>query len=129
MSSNADVVRQVYDGFAAGDIDTVLSTMDPAIAWTEADGFPYAGTYTGPDAIVEGVFARLASEWDGYAAVPSEFIDSGERVVALGRYSGTYKATGKSFEAPFAHVYTVRDGKITDFVQYTDTKLVDAALT
>jgi uncharacterized protein len=74
------------------------------------------------------VFAKLGSEWDGYAARPHEYVDGGERVVALGQYSGTYKATGKSFEAPFAHVCEVRDGKITRFMQYTDTVLVQRAL-
>ena len=39
----------------------------------------------------------------------------GDTVVALGDYGGTYKATGKSFSAPFAHVWTLHDGKILRF--------------
>ena len=60
--------------------------------------------------------------------MPSEFIDGGDNVVVLGKYSGTYKATGKSFQADFAHVWTIRDGKAVKFVQYTDTALVQKAL-
>jgi uncharacterized protein len=71
---------------------------------------------------------KLATEWDGFAAVPEEFLDAGNRVVALGNYSGAYKATGKSMNVPFAHVWTVTDGKITKFVQYTDTLKVSEAL-
>ena len=59
--------------------------------------------------------------------VASEFLEAGEKVVVLGRYSATSKGTGRSFEAPFAHVFTVRDGVIVDMQQYADTKLVHDA--
>jgi len=126
--SNLDSVRTVYDAFAKGDIPTVLGFLSPDIEWTEADGFPYGGTYVGPKAVLEGVFMRLGGEWEGFAAVPQEFIDGGDSVVALGKYSGTYKRTGKSFQANFAHVWKVEDGKAVRFVQYVDTLLVQRAL-
>ena len=126
--SNLDSVRQTYQAFAEGDIFSVLGFLNSEIDWTEAEGFPYAGTYHGPKAVLEGVFMRLGSEWNGFAAVPDEFIDGGDTIVALGKYSGTYKATGKSFEAKFAHVWKVQDGKAIRFVQYVDTLLVHRAL-
>ena len=126
--SNLNSVQKVYEAFAKGDIPSVLGFLTPDIAWTEAEGFPYGGTYNGPRAVLEGVFMRLGSEWNGFAAVPDEFIDGGDTVVALGKYSGTYKATGKSFQANFAHVWKVQDGKATRFTQYVDTLLVHRAL-
>jgi ketosteroid isomerase-like protein len=126
--SNLDSVRGVYEAFAKGDIPAVLSFLSPAIEWTEAEGFPYGGTYNGPDAVLSGVFMRLGTEWDGYAAVPDEFIDGWDTVVALGKYSGTYKATGKSFQANFAHVWRVREGQAVRFTQYADTLVVQRAL-
>ena len=126
--SNLDSVRGVYDAFARGDIPAVLGFLSPDIEWTEAEGFPYGGTYVGPDAVLSGVFMRLGTEWENFAAVPDDYIDGGDRVVALGAYSGTYKATGKSFRANFAHVWTVRDGRATRFVQYVDTHVVRGAL-
>jgi ketosteroid isomerase-like protein len=42
-------------------------------------------------------------------------------VVALGEYSGTYKATGKSFRAPFVHVWRLQNGTLVKFRQHTDT--------
>jgi ketosteroid isomerase-like protein len=60
--------------------------------------------------------------WDNYRAQPTEFIDAGDTVVALGRYSGTYKATGRSMDAAFAHVWTLRDGRVVRFRQYMDTR-------
>jgi len=126
--SNLNSVRGVYDAFAKGDIPAVLDFLSPDIEWTEAEGFPYGGTYTGPNAVLEGVFMRLGAEWDGFSAVPDEFIDGGDAVVALGKYGGTYKATGKSLQVNFAHVWKVREGKAVRFVQYVDTLLVQRAL-
>ena len=121
-------IKSVYDAFAKGDIPSVLATMSADIEWTEAEGFPYGGTYHGPKAVLENVFMRLGSEWIGFAAVPHEFVDGGDTIVAMGKYSGTYKRTNKSFEAQFAHVWTLRDGKAVRFVQYVDTLLVQRAL-
>ncbi|MBA2647433.1 MAG: nuclear transport factor 2 family protein [Pyrinomonadaceae bacterium] len=126
--SNLNSVRGVYDAFAKGDIPAVLDFLSPKIDWTEAEGFPYGGTYVGPQSVLEGVFMRLGTEWEGFAAVPDEFIDGGDTVVVLGKYSGTYKATGKSFQANFAHVRKVREGKAVRFVQYVDTLIVQKAL-
>ena len=106
----------------------MLGFLSPDIDWTEAEGFPYGGTYHGPKAVLEGVFMRLGSEWNGFAAVPDEFVDAGEVVIALGKYSGAYKATGKSFQAHFAHVWRVKDGKAFRFTQYVDSLLVHRAL-
>src|SRR5262245_17375261 len=119
-----DAVQGVYQAFAKGDVPGVLGFLTADIEWIEAEGFPYGGTYICSDAVLEGVFMRLGTEWDGFAAVPDEFIDAGETVVVLGKYSGKYKVTGKSFQANFAHVWKTREGKAFKFVQYTDTLLV-----
>ena len=43
-------------------------------------------------------------------------------------YHGTYRATGKSFSASFAHIYTLRGGKIVKFVQIVDSAKVLEAM-
>lgn len=126
--SNLDKIKSVYDGFAKGDIPSVLEVLSADIEWTEAEGFPYGGTYRGPKAVLESVFMRFGSEWIGFAAVPHDFVDGGDTIVALGQYSGTYKKTGKSFRADFAHVWNLQDGRAVRFVQYVDTLLVHRAL-
>ncbi|MGI8835713.1 MAG: nuclear transport factor 2 family protein [Pyrinomonadaceae bacterium] len=126
--SNLNSVRSVYDAFAKGDIPAVLGFLSTDMEWTEAEGFPYGGTYNGPNAVLEGVFMRLGGEWDGFAAVPDEFIDAADTIVVLGKYSGAYKATGRSFTANFAHVWKIQAGKAIRFVQHEDTLLVHRAV-
>lgn len=128
MAGNSETIRTLYAAFARGDVPAVLAGLAADVKWTEAEGFPYGGTYTGPDAVLQNVFMRLGTEWDGFAAVPHEIVAQGETVVALGEDSGTYKATGKRFSAPFAHVWKLRGGKAVSFQQYTDTAVVQRAL-
>jgi hypothetical protein len=70
----------------------------------------------------------LSAGWDGFSAKAHEFIAQGDRVVSLGTYSGTFKKTGRSFSAAFAHVWTVRDGKLARFDTRTDTAKVLEAM-
>ena len=58
---NTAIIKLLYAGFAAGDMPAILANMAPDIAWTEAEGYPYAGTFHGPQAIVDGVVIRLAT--------------------------------------------------------------------
>lgn len=128
MAGHSDTIANLYAAFARGDVPAVLAAFASNIRWTEAEGFPYGGTYVGPDAILQNVFARLGSEWDGFAAAPHEFIANNDTVVALGEYSGTYKATGKSFKTPFAHVWKFDGDRVISFRQHTDTAVVQRAL-
>ena len=121
--TNADVVRGAYEAFARGDVLDVLGAMDPQIEWREAENLAYAdgNPYIGPKAITEGVFLRLATEWEGYAVTPDRVLEGDNTVVVFGRYSGRYRVTNRTVNAQFAHVWTLRDGKLAAFEQYTDT--------
>ena len=120
----AEEVEALYRAYNRGEVATVLEAMDPHIAWREAEGNPYrpaSGTLIGPDAIVEELFAKLATEWDGFSVGPERFHGAGDIVVVEGRYTGVYKATGRAVDAQFCHVWRMTDGKLSAFQQYTDT--------
>lgn len=123
--TNDEIVRRLYDAFAKGDVPAVLGAFDENISWTEAEGFMYGGTYNGPNAVLENVFMRLGTEWEGFAAVPDKIVDGADgNVISTGTYSGKFLATGNSMNVPFAHSWELNDGKITKFTQYTDTAVI-----
>ncbi|MCM5553945.1 nuclear transport factor 2 family protein [Pleomorphomonas sp. NRK KF1] len=128
MTDNRDIIRRTYEGSSEENGRNLLAVLSPEVEWTEAEGFPYAGSYVGVDALMKGVFHRLATEWDGYKAEVHTYLADGDRVAAFGVYSGTYKATGKSMTAHFAHLYELKDGRIVRMQQYVDTALVQRAL-
>ena len=123
--TDGDIIHSLYDAFAKGDVPTVLGAMDPDIEWNEAEGFMYGGVYRGPNAILENIFMKFATEWEGFAVVAAKIVDGGDgNVVGLGTYSGKYLKTGKSMSVPFAHAWEFRDGKIVSMRQYTDTAVI-----
>ena len=99
MTSNLDLIRSTYEGPSEENGKHLLAALAPDAEWIEAAGFPYAGTYVGPEAIIANVFQRLATEWIDYRAEVASYVEEGDQVVAFGFYSGTYKATGRSMRA------------------------------
>jgi ketosteroid isomerase-like protein len=128
MPSNLDLIRSTYEGAPLDNQRNLRAALAAGAEWTEAAGFPYAGTYVGPDAIFDGVFRRLGSEWIGYRADVHTYLADGDHVAAFGVYSGTYKATGKSMTASFAHLYVIRDGRIVRMTQVVDSAVVNRAV-
>ena len=121
---NVDVVRGMYESFGRGDVEGVLAVCDPQIEWRQAEGNPLegqGGSLIGRDAVMEKVFMRLAQEWDSFIVTPRQFHDAGDSVIVEGRYTGGYKATRRSIDSQFCHVFKVREGKVTSFQQYMDT--------
>jgi ketosteroid isomerase-like protein len=131
MTPQVDIVRRFYDALGRGDVPTILLLLDAQVEWTEAERFPYyGGTWQGPQAVLDNLLKPLAGDWDEFSAKAHEFIAEGDRVVSLGTYSGTFKKTGRSFSAAFAHVWTVRGDKLARFNMHTDTaKVLEATQT
>ncbi|HEY5136883.1 MAG TPA: nuclear transport factor 2 family protein [Candidatus Nanopelagicales bacterium] len=121
MATNKEIVEGVYASFAQGDVPAALGAMADDIQWTEADGFPLAGTYVGPQAVLEGVFMRLGEIGNDYAVVPEQFVADGDTVVMLGHYGWKHKTSGEPAVVKMAHVLTLESGKIVAFQQHVDT--------
>ena len=126
--SNVELIERLFDAFRAGDRAALHRLLAPDVVWVQSAGFPGGATHVGPDAVIDGVFARLARDWDGWTAAVRELLDAGGVVVVLGEYRGTYRLTGRSAVASFAHVYRIRDGQVRRFEQYTDTHLLVEAM-
>ena len=92
MTTPGTIVRRFYDALGGGDVSAVLSLLDAQVEWTEAERFLYySGTWRSPQAVLDNVLKPLAADWAGFSAKAHEFIAEGDRVVALGTYSGTFK--------------------------------------
>ena len=110
---------------------TVLGSMHPDIVWNEAESNSMAdgNPYIGPDAILNGVFARLGSNHDYFNLKDIQLHNmSDNKVLATLRYDAKVKATGKAYNAQVAHLWTLNNnGEITAFQQFVDTKKLSEA--
>ena len=121
MATNKEIIAGAYASFAKGDVPAALGAFADDILWTEADGFSLAGTYVGPQAVLEGVFMRLGEIGDEYAVVPDQFVADGDTVVAIGSYTWKNKNSGEPASVKMVHVWNVDGGKAVAFQQHVDT--------
>lgn len=127
---NRAIVNGMYQSFSTGDVPAVLAAMDDNVVWNEAEGNTYAdgNPYKGPDAVLNGVFGRLGSDWENFRLVDIKLHEmANDQVLATLRYHGKYLKTGTSINAQAAHLWKLKDGKVVSFQQYVDTKQLAAA--
>ena len=119
---NTALVQQAYNCFKIGNIPALLELLSEDVTWQLPDmaGIPFAGKRTGRDGVGE-FFASLAANQDAIRFEPREFVAQGNKVVSLGEYEWRVKATDRQVASEFAHVFTIRNGKIVDFQEYMDT--------
>jgi steroid delta-isomerase-like uncharacterized protein len=128
---NINVIDSVYKAFGEGDIPTVLGLLDTQVEWNEAEGNALAdgNPYIGPDAVLNGVFARIGAEHEYFKLVNIQLHEmANNQVLATLRYNAKLKKNGALIDAQVAHLWKVKDRKVIGFQQYVDTKQLDDAL-
>jgi ketosteroid isomerase-like protein len=124
--SGIDVIRQVYEAFAAHDLDRLLALSDPACVITQDPSLPWGGRHVGHEGVTAFALALIGTT-DSVVTVGSLFEADG-RVIQCGRTSGTVRANGETFDLPEIHTWTVRDGKVTEAHFAIDTPAMLTAL-
>lgn len=125
---NIETVKKMYELFAEKDNEAIKNIFDDKIKWNQMKGFPEGGQYVGSELIFEKVFAVFRKDWNNWNATITRYIDSGDGVFVIGFYEGTYIKTNRYIKAEFACEYKVKNEKITEFNQYTDTFLIGEAM-
>ena len=121
---NTTVVQDAYAAFGRGDIQTLLSTLADDIVWMPVYGagshVPTAGERRGKAAVAE-FFKQVAETTDFVSFEPKEFVAQGDKVVALGSYSAKMKPSGQNYSSDWVMLFTVRNGKVTAFREFSDS--------
>jgi ketosteroid isomerase-like protein len=124
-NGNVAVVRRLYE--ARGNPNVIRQVLALDVCWEVVPGFPHSDVYHGLSGVVD-FFTRLFGDFEEWRTEPSEFFEIGDRVIAVGTYSARAKATGKTFQARFTHVWTLRDSVIVRLQQCADTAQIAKAL-
>ena len=127
---NLNVVKDAYLAYRDRNFDALRNCVAEDVKWFAIGPpnlIPTAGTRYGPDQ-VEQYFATLDQREDIQSFEPEEFIIDGDKVVAMGHLERRVDATGKLVKSPWAHVFTLRDGRISDFRSFYDTAAAVTAL-
>jgi ketosteroid isomerase-like protein len=122
-STNLDLVRSIYAAWERGDFSTA-EWVDRDIKFVLAD-WPDAGTWSGLAGMTEGM-RQLLSAWEDFYVVADESRElDDECVLMLMHVGGRGKASGLELQAANvtrggAHVFHIRDRKVTRLVVYFD---------
>lgn len=119
--SNVQIVQGGYNDFLTGNVDGVLNRFADDFTFTTpgAPEIPYAGTKRTREELA-AFFSDLAGHVTFSAFEPREYVEQGDRVVALGRYAGKVNRSEHPFDTEWAMAWRIRDGKVVEFVEYTD---------
>jgi len=124
--SHVESIQALYRAFLKRELMTILSLVDPGIEIRQTELLPWGGTYKGLGGLKD-FFGKLLDHLDSKVDF-TQWIESGNTVVAIGHSHGTVKANGNSFDIPIVHVWHLRDGKAVLFESYVDTAAMLKAL-
>jgi ketosteroid isomerase-like protein len=121
-SNPVDVVKTAYAAFGRGDVAAIVALCDDKIDWQFNGGtrVPYSGRFGKAD--VANWFGNVAKFDDVQSFEPREFIPGGEHVTVIGWERCAARPSGRVFESPWVHVFTVKNGKVTRFWGIYDTE-------
>ena len=122
-SENIQVLQDLYAAFGRGDMPGILNLLDENVDWYfngRSSDIPFAGRWQGHAKIVD-FFSTVAQTCEVLEFGPNEIIPMGEHILSLGHERVRAKTTKRVFESDWAHIFTVRDGKIVKLREYYDT--------
>jgi ketosteroid isomerase-like protein len=122
-AKNVRTVQETYAAFKANNIQEVLKGLSNDIEWSipgPAGITPLCGTRRGKDQVAD-FFKQLPQLEEVQQFDPREYIAKGDKVVVLGHYKARVKATNRTMESDFVHVFTLRNGQAVQFRLFADT--------
>ena len=116
-NGNTALARNAYEAFSRGDVATVIGAMASDIELNVPQVLPQGGKAKGHEEVGQ-FFERLATKWQDFGIDIDALVESGDRVLAIGRAHG--KLDGVETGYGFVHSWTVRDGRLARFDEYVD---------
>jgi uncharacterized protein len=126
---NLRTVEAVYAAFGRGDLGALLNTLGEDVVWEHpgpAD-IPWAGERRGRDEVAQ-FFIAVNQHLEVEQFAPRSFVTRGDEVIVLGYERMRTRIGGRVYGTHWVHAFTVRDGRITGFREYTDTSAIAEAL-
>jgi ketosteroid isomerase-like protein len=121
-------IDNLYASFLTGDLEGILDLVSDSSVWTVYGPaeVPFMGEFRGRSGAKQFLEALIGTQEDVTMEI-SDRIAQGDKVVFVGNYTATIKATRKTVSTAFAHVWTVEDAKITRFLDFFDTAAAKSA--
>ena len=124
------IVKDLYAAFERGDFEHIDGLLAADVLWTfhgPQHLIPYAGVYKGREG-VRRFFDVVRATIDVRAIGQRQFVESGDTVAVVGWERSVARETGGEFAADWLHLFTVKNGRIAGFEEFTDSAAIVGAL-
>ncbi|MGH2923167.1 MAG: nuclear transport factor 2 family protein [Solirubrobacterales bacterium] len=114
------LVRRIFDGWNADDVDAVLAVVDPEVVldFRTTEAFPgLREEYRGHDGFREW-WRRVREPFEYWNAEPRRLFRDGDKVVADVHFVAKGGSSGVPVEMDFGNFWTFRDGLMVRFEAY-----------
>ncbi len=108
-------MRAGYQAFSQGGLN--VSIFHPEAEWHQRPQIPDARTHRGHEEITR-MSDEFANSFEAFRAEPLEIFESGGKVVAVVRVSGRVSGSDHRAEMDEVHVWSFRDGMVSDVREY-----------
>ena len=115
---NVNVIRAVIEAINRDDGEDAIQRMDPGIRFDHRLAL-MQGNVVGHDG-ARALFADFGEHFDSWRMHCEDIRDLGDRVLALGTVRATGNESGAETVLPFTVVAQIKDGLITDYIDYGD---------
>jgi len=122
-SANIAFVQSLYAAFGKGDIAAIIAGLAADVDWGvngRRKDYPLLGSWKGQSE-VQKFFQGVAEHEEATEFSPKEFFAADDRVCVLGHYAWKIRKTGRAVASDWAHIFTIRNGKVAKFREFNDT--------
>jgi len=127
-AENRALMQHVYAELANGNSRPYVEAMADDFRWIIAGSSAWSRTFEDKQSVLTGLFGALrATLADRVRVAATRFIAEDDLVVVEARGSNTTRA-GVPYNNSYCMIYTLRDGKLKQLVEYMDTDLALKAL-
>jgi uncharacterized protein len=126
IAENKRVVQEFYEAANRGDTQAVMSKLADDVRWTNIGSTKYSGVCEGKNELTTKILVPVFSQFkEGICSIIHNLIAEGDIVVVQSSGKAETK-DGRPYNNTYCHIFTIREGKITEVMEYMDTELVTA---
>ncbi len=126
---NVRTVEAIYSAFGRGDLGALLNTLAEDVVWQHPgpSDIPWGRERHGRDEVAQ-FFIAVNQHVEIEQFTPGAFVTREDEVIVFGHERARTRTGGRVYGTGWVHVFTVRDGRIVGFREYTDTAMIADAL-
>lgn len=114
---SVEASRRLWDRFMAGDMESVLASLDAGVEVRDMPEMPDASVYHGHAGWLAQI-AKFREAFDEMDYRVLEHIDCGDQVVTVIEAAATGTGSGITGVGTYAEVETWRDGRVTSIAYF-----------